>query len=140
MVTDGNTIKVHYTGKLGDGSVFDSSDGRQPLQFTVGQGEVIQGFDKTVIGMKIGDAKTFTIPFMEAYGPYHKEMVIVLKRGQFPPELNPQVGQHLQMSKPDGDAIPVIVTAVSDDSLTLDANHPLAGKNLTFEIKLVEVA
>lgn len=135
----GDTVKVHYTGKLEDGSVFDSSDGRDPLEFTLGEGQVIPGFEAAVVGMNASDSKTTTISSDDAYGPHRKEMVAAVDRDQFPPDITPEVGQQLQMQRPDGQKIVVAVTEVSESSVTLDANHPLAGKDLTFEIELVEI-
>jgi peptidylprolyl isomerase len=136
----GDTVKVHYTGKLKDDTVFDTSANRDPLQFTLGEGQVIPGFEKAVIGMKPGESKTTEIPVDEAYGPHHKEMVLVVARSQFPAELEPKVDQRLQMSRSDGQKILVTVTAVSEENVTLDGNHPLAGKDLIFDIELVEIA
>ncbi len=139
MVKNGDKVKVHYKGTLKDGSVFDSSEGREPLGFTVGAGEMIAGFDKAVVGMKMGQTKTVTIPFMEAYGPYRDDMKLEVSKDQLPPGMSPKVGDQLQMRQRDGRPIPVTVTTVSTKSITVDANHPLAGKDLTFEIRLVEV-
>jgi peptidylprolyl isomerase len=139
MVKNGDRVKVHYKGTLKDGSVFDSSEGREPLGFTVGAGEMIAGFDKAVVGMEVGQTKKVTIPFMEAYGPYRDEMKLEISKDQLPPDMSPKVGDHLQMQQRGGRPVDVVVTAVSDKSLTLDANHPMAGKDLTFEIKLVDV-
>ena len=136
----GDKVKVHYTGKLNDGTVFDSSKDREPLEFTIGEGQIIPGFEKTVIGMNPGDAKTETIPVDEAYGPHREEMVMEVGRERFPDNLEPDVGQKLQMNRQDGQTIMVTVTKVSEANVTLDANHPLAGKNLTFDIQLVEIA
>lgn len=132
-------VKVHYTGKLEDGTIFDSSQGGEPLEFTIGGGQIIQGFEDGVVGMNPGESKTVTIPADRAYGPYKQEMVIVVDRDEFPPEINPSVGDQLQMNTPDGQAFIVTVTDVTDTDVTLDANHPLAGKDLTFDIQLVDV-
>jgi peptidylprolyl isomerase len=137
-VKNGDTIKVSYTGKLANGTVFDSSAGRAPLEFKVGSGQVIQGFDKAVIGMKVGDSKTFTIPAAEAYGPVRNELITTIDRSQLPSNIAPQIGQKLQMQTSNG-AVTVKITAISGNTITLDANHDLAGKDLTFEIKLVEI-
>jgi peptidylprolyl isomerase len=136
----GDTVKVHYTGKLDDGTVFDSSADRDPLEFTIGEGNIIPGFERAVVGMSKGESKTEVIPTNEAYGPYQEEMVVTIDRQQMPPEINPEVGQQLHIQQPDGNVLPVIVTDVSDGTVTLDANHPLAGENLTFDINLVEIA
>lgn len=139
QVKDGDNVKVHYTGKLNDGSVFDSSEGRDPLEFTVGEGQVIPGFEDAVVGMTIGDIKTITIPADQAYGPHHEGMVVEVGKEQLPPEFDPQIGDQLQMQHPSGQVLVVNVTEVSDETITLDGNHPLAGKDLTFDIKLESV-
>ena len=136
---DGDTVKVHYTGKLDDGSVFDSSVDREPLQFTIGESQVITGFEQAVIGMEIDESKTVKIPADEAYGPYNEELVQVIERGEFPPELKLEVGKKLQMRQADGQVIVVTITDISESSVTVDANHPLGGEDLTFEIQLVEI-
>ncbi len=135
----GDTVKVHYTGKLDDGTVFDSSQEREPIEFTLGQGEVIPGFEEAVVGMQPGESKTATIASEEAYGPYFDEMVIEVGRDAFPEELEPQVGQKLKVRQPDGEEAVVTVTDVTPTTVTLDANHPLAGEDLTFDIQLVDI-
>ena len=135
----GDTVRVHYNGRLEDGTEFDSSVGREPLQFTLGEGSMIPGFEKAVIGMSLDQWKTVEIPADEAYGPYREELVLVVDRGELPPDLEPEVGQQLQMQQADGRVIPVTVIEVSESSVTLDANHRLAGKDLIFEIQLVEI-
>lgn len=139
IAKDGDTVKVHYKGTLEDGSVFDTSRGRDPLEFTLGGGNMIAGFDKAVNGMQVGEIKTVTIPPDEAYGPHRDDLVQVIEREQLPENLVPEVGQQLQTQQPDGRIITAIVTDVSETSITVDANHPLAGKELTFEIELVEI-
>ncbi len=136
---NGDTVHIHYTGRLDDGTVFDSSRDRDPLSFTLGQGQVIPGFEAAVTGMEVGESKTAEIPSGEAYGPRRPEMEVSMPRTQLPEGMNPEVGQMLQMQTPDGQPIPVRVTGTSEDSIELDANHPLAGKDLTFEIELVKV-
>lgn len=136
----GDTVQVHYRGTLADGSEFDSSSGRDPLQFTLGTGMVIPGFDQAVEGLKVGDKSTTHIPSDQAYGVHHPEAVLTVPASQMPPGLNPEVGQQLQMQGQDGRPIPVRVTEVTAESVTLDANHPLAGKDLTFEIELVAIS
>lgn len=136
---NGDTVKVHYTGKLDDGSEFDTSTGRDPMEFTLGEGMVIPGFEETVLGMEAEETKTVTIPADKAYGLHNKEMVVEVDRNQFPPDVAPEVGQQLQMRRPDGQTLVVVVTEVSESTVTLDANHPLADKDLTFEIQLVEI-
>jgi len=139
MAKDGDTVNVHYTGKLEDGTVFDSSVEREPLEFTLGAGTIVPGFEEAVRGMQAGQSKTVTIPSQEAYGPRRDEMVLVIERTELPPELKPDVGQQLQMQQSDGRAVSVLVTDVSETTITIDANHPLAGKDLTFEIELLEI-
>jgi len=135
----GDTVKVHYTGKLEDGTVLDSSINRGPLQFTLGESQVIPGFEQAVVGMNLEESKTVNIPADEAYGPRHKELVVVVNRNEFPAELELKVDDHLQIKQGDGQKILVTVTDISESSVTLDANHPLAGKDLTFDIQLVEI-
>lgn len=136
---NGDKVKVHYTGKFEDGKVFDSSIEREPLEFTIGKGQVIPGFEQAVEGMSPGDTKTTDIPPEKAYGPHHEEMVTAVERNRFPADMDPKVGQRLQLRQADGKTIKVSVTNVSGSKVTLDANHPLAGKNLTFDIQLVEI-
>lgn len=135
----GNRVKVHYTGKLHDGTIFDSSIEREPLEFVVGDGNMIKGFDKAVEGMQKGETVTANIPSSEAYGERRADMMVDVPIDQVPENINPTVGQQLSIQQANGQAMPVVVTAVSDDKITLDANHPLAGKDLTFEINLVEI-
>ena len=135
----GDTVKVHYTGKLEDGTVFDTSTDRDPLQFTIGERKIIPGFEQAVVGMNPGESKTIKVPMDEAYGPHREEMVMVVDRNQLPVDLIPEVGQQLQSRQPDGQTMVVTVIGVSESSVTVDANHPLAGKDLTFDIQLVEI-
>lgn len=135
----GDSVKVHYTGKLDDGTVFDSTAARDPLQFSLGNGNVIPGFEQAVLGMSPGDSKTTNIPADQAYGSHRPELVMVVERDQMPADLSVQVGQPLQIRQMDGQTIPVIVSQISQSKVTLDANHPLAGQDLTFEIELVEI-
>ncbi|HSJ08634.1 MAG TPA: peptidylprolyl isomerase [Longimicrobiales bacterium] len=135
----GDTVQVHYTGTLDDGRVFDSSEGRDPLEFTLGSGQVIKGFDAAVEGMSPGDSRLVTIPAEEAYGARRDDLVAVVERSQFPDDMDPEVGQQLQVSQ-DGQTYVVTVTDVDVESVTLDANHPLAGQNLTFELQLVSMS
>ncbi|HEX7243101.1 MAG TPA: peptidylprolyl isomerase [Longimicrobiaceae bacterium] len=134
----GDTVRVHYTGRLDDGSTFDSSQGREPLEFTLGEGQVIPGFEDGVEGMSPGEEKTVTIPADQAYGARRDEMMLVVDRAQFPDHIRPEVGQQLQMSQ-DGQVAVVTIVDVDDESVTLDANHPLAGEDLTFDLRLVEI-
>lgn len=136
---EGDIVRVHYTGKLEDGTVFDTSGDRAPLEFTIGRGQIIPGFEKAVVGMEPGETKTATIPPEEAYGPRREDMTLTVDREQFPEEINPEPGQQLQVQQPDGRAAVVVVSDVSESTVTLDANHPLAGRPLTFDIRLVEV-
>lgn len=134
----GDTVRVHYKGTLDDGSVFDSSEGREPLEFTLGGGQVIPGFEQGVQGMSVGDERTINIPSSDAYGEHRGELLLRVPREQFPPDVTPEVGQQLQMS--DGQQTFVVtVQEVQDDAVVLDANHPLAGQALTFELKLVDI-
>ncbi len=141
MVTakDGDTVVVHYVGTLYDGSVFDSSRGREPLEFTLGAGGMIAGFDEAVHGMYVGEVKTVTIIADEAYGQYRDDLVLTVQRDSLPEGLDTAVGQQLEIRRTDGQSITFVVTDVSDSTITLDANPRLAGKDLTFEIELVEI-
>jgi len=130
---------VHYTGRFEDGTVFDSSINSSPLQFVIGEGRLIPGFEQAVVGMSPGESKSTTIPPEEAYGPHHEQIVKVIDRKQVPPDLKLEVGQQLEIRRPDGQKTMVMVTDVSESTVTLDANHPLAGKGLTFDIQLVEI-
>ena len=134
----GQQVRVHYTGKLDEGTVFDSSTGSDPLTFTLGSGEVIPGFDKGVLGLTVNESRTVKIPAAEAYGPHQPGMVVELPRTEIPPHLKLKPGQRLQLKSPTG-VITVVVTGESDTTITLDGNHPLAGKDLTFELQLVEI-
>ncbi|BCR06225.1 peptidyl-prolyl cis-trans isomerase [Desulfuromonas versatilis] len=139
QLKNGDTAKVHYTGTLADGTVFDSSRERDPLEFTVGGGQLIKGFDQGVVGMTVGETRTVNIPAEQAYGPHREEIVIAVERSQLPPGLTPEVGMQLQAQGGDGQPVMVTVTAVDEQKVTIDANHPLAGKDLSFEIELVEI-
>lgn len=136
----GDSVKVHYTGKLDDGSVFDSSVDGDPLAFQLGQEQLIPGFEKAVVGMEVGQSKTIIIPADEAYGPHRQELVLVVGRDEFPDEIEPKVGEQLRVQEADGREIRVQVTDETEDNVTLDGNHPLAGKDLTFDLELVEIA
>ncbi len=140
VIKDGDTVKVHYKGTLEDGEVFDSSEGRDPLEFTMGTGQLIPGFEKAVLGLKVGDSTTANIPSAEAYGESNPQMIVEVEKSQLPADLEAQVGTQLQLNQPNGQAIPVLITKVEDEKVTLDANHPLAGKDLTFDIEVVEIA
>lgn len=135
----GDTVFVHYRGTLDDGSEFDSSHGQDPLSFTLGSGEVVPGFEKAITGMTPGEKKKATLDSSEAYGERREDLVLSVGRDQLPDDAEVKVGDMLALSTPDGDDIPVQITAMDAQSLTLDANHPLAGKNLTFELELVSI-
>jgi peptidylprolyl isomerase len=136
----GDTVSIHYTGTLDDGTQFDSSSGRDPLEFTLGTGQVIPGFDKAVEGMAVGDSKSVNIPPEDAYGPRHDQMIQDVPKTALPDDLEPVEGMALQAQGQDGQVINLTVTAVSDDSITVDGNHPLAGQALNFDIELVDIA
>jgi FKBP-type peptidyl-prolyl cis-trans isomerase 2 len=136
----GDMVKVHYTGKLDDGTVFDSSIDRDPLEFVLGEGQLIAGFEQAVLGMTPGESKTEKIPADEAYGPHREEMVVEVERQQLPDNIPLDVGQQLQIQQAPNQIIPVVITAISESKVTLDANPPLAGKDLIFEIELVGIA
>jgi peptidylprolyl isomerase len=135
----GDTITVHYTGRLADGRVFDSSEGREPLELTIGEGEVIPGFEHALTQMEPGEERTVVIPAEEAYGPHRPELMVSVNRADLPDHIQPRVGQQLQVRADDGHSTIVTVAAVSDTQVTLDANHPLAGEDLTFDLRLVAV-
>ena len=140
-VKEGDTVKVHYTGKLtDDGTVFDSSREREPLEFTLGDGKLIPGFEKAVIGMEEGDSTTVELDSEDAYGERREDLELEVSKSDLPDNIDPQVGMQLQMQQQEnGQAVPVQITAVEDDYVKLDANHPLAGKDLTFDIELIEL-
>jgi peptidylprolyl isomerase len=135
----GDTVRIHYTGTLADGSTFDSSDGRDPLEFKLGTGNVIAGFDVAVEGMSVGDAKTVEIPADQAYGAHNPHAQQSFPRDKIPDDVPLEIGARLQLQSSQGQPMMVTVTEVTDDAVILDANHPLAGKNLTFKIELVEI-
>ena len=135
----GDTVHVHYTGKLGDGSVFDSSEGRDPLSFELGKGMVVPGFEKAVTGMEVGEQKTVTFPSEEAYGPHDPAKIQKVGRSRVPEEIDLQLGMQLGARTENGQQITFTVVDIADDEITIDANHPLAGKDLTFQVELVEI-
>jgi FKBP-type peptidyl-prolyl cis-trans isomerase 2 len=139
QVKSGDKVKVHYHGKLTNGETFDSSEGRSPLEFEVGGGMVIKGFDDGVTGMVIGEKKTVNIPFNEAYGPRNPEMIIEFPKDRFPTDMEIEAGMPLMMSGGNGEQFQVVVTEIKEASVMLDANHPLAGQDLVFDIELVEI-
>ena len=138
MIETGSTVKVHYKGTLNDGSIFDSSEGKDPLEFQVGSGQVIRGLDAAVQLMEVGATKTVKIPRAEAYGDVRPEMIGTIPRAQFPDDFEVQAGQSLELETPQG-LLVVWVTDVQDEGVTIDGNHPLAGEDLTFELKVVDV-
>jgi peptidylprolyl isomerase len=138
-VKAGDTISVHYTGTLEDGTVFDTSKERDPLQFEVSSGMMIPGFDAAVIDMAVGEDKTVKIPAAEAYGEPRDEMIATFPRSSFPAEITPEIGQQLALTTPSGQPLNVIVTKIEGEDITLDGNHFLAGKDLTFQIEVVEI-
>ena len=135
----GNRVRVHYTGRLDDGEVFDSSEGGTPLAFTIGSGQVIPGFENGVIGMAPGDTKTVHIPCADAYGERQDEGLMQVPRGEFPPNMPLEVGTSVQGQQQSGQTVTFTIIAVTDEEVTLDANHPLAGKDLTFDLTLVSI-
>ena len=139
VAKDGDNVSVHYTGTLADGTVFDSSRERAPLQFTVGAGQMISGFDKAVKGMKVGEIKTVTLPPEEAYGAYREDQVITVNKDELPADITIELGGQLEIHPQSGGTILVTITDVTENTVTLDANHHLAGKELTFEIELISI-
>jgi peptidylprolyl isomerase len=135
----GDSVKVHYTGRLDDGTVFDSSKDREPLEFSVGKGQVIKGFDEAVTGLSEGEKKTIRIPSGEAYGDYKEELLITINKSQIPKDIDLKEGLHLQLKQPEGTMLNVLVKGMTEETVTLDANHPFAGKDLTFDIELVGI-
>ncbi|ETX29913.1 FKBP-type peptidyl-prolyl cis-trans isomerase [Roseivivax isoporae] len=138
-VKTGDTVRIHYTGTLKDGSTFDSSAGRDPLEFTVGSGQIIPGLDRAMPGMTVGDTKKVEVPAAEAYGEPNPEARQNVPRSEIPDDIPLDPGTQLQVQTPNGQVMPVVVAGVTDTEVTLDANHPLAGQDLTFDIELVEI-
>lgn len=138
-LASGTRVLVHYTGSLDDGTQFDSSRGREPLEVILGQGMVIPGFERAIVDLEPGQSVTVTIPEEEAYGPHNEEMVIRIPKTSFPADINPTVGEQLVLRSPEGQEVPALIVDQDDEEVTLDANHPLAGFALTFEIELVSV-
>lgn len=140
QANQGKTVKVHYTGKLDDGKVFDTSRERDPLEFTIGEGRVIPGFETGVMGMEVGQTTTIKVPPDQGYGPRRDDLVVEVPKADFPENITPEKGLPLQVKQPDDTVVNVVVSEVRDETVILDANHPLAGETLTFEIELLEVA
>lgn len=138
-VKKGDTVKVHYHGRMTNGQTFDSSEGREPLEFKVGAGMVIPGFDNGVLNMQAGEKKTIEIPVGDAYGPRDEKLIIDFPKENMPQDMNPEEGMQLQLTNQDGQAFPVVVKSVGEKSIQLDANHPLAGEDLIFDIELVAI-
>lgn len=136
---DGSIVKVHYTGTLKDGTVFDSSVEREPLEFTIGEGRLLKDFEEAIVGMGVGDKKTIDIDAENAYGEYQDDLQMAVKRSQLPADMEPQIGMQLQTTLQEGHVVILVVKEVHDDEVVLDANHPLAGKDLTFELELLEI-
>jgi len=139
QVKEGDKVKVHYTGTLNDGSVFDSSREREPLEFEIGSGSIIPGFEKAVLELTPGNSTTVEIPSTEAYGEVREDMIISVEREKLPADIDPEVGMQLQLQQPEGGAMPVVISDVTESHVTIDANHPLAGRDLKFDIELVEI-
>ena len=140
QVKQGDSISVNYTGTLDDGTVFDSSEGREPLSFVVGSGQVIPGFDEGVLGMEVGDIRDVSIPADQAYGAYHEELVKVVPRSAFPAHVTPTIGLGFELELPSGQSIPVRIIEIEGEDVTLDANHLLAGETLNFHITLLGIS
>ncbi|MFO8146945.1 MAG: FKBP-type peptidyl-prolyl cis-trans isomerase [Bacteroidota bacterium] len=139
QVKQNDTVKVHYTGKLADGQVFDTSEGKEPIEFTLGQGQLIPGFEKGLLDMKLNEKKTVNIPKEEAYGEPRAELVQEVEKSQLPEEIKPEVGMGLVSKTPDGQEMNLVVSEVKEDTIVVDGNHPLAGKDLIFDLEVVEI-
>ena len=136
----GDKVKVHYTGRFPDDQIFDSSEGKEPLAFTVGDKQVIEGFDSAVTGMKVGEKKTVTIDAAEAYGPRHDHLVVEVERSNIPAEIDIKEGIQLEMIRDDEERMVVTVVGLTDEFVTVDANHPMAGRDLVFDLELVDLS
>jgi peptidylprolyl isomerase len=139
LAKEGDMVKVHYTVKLGDGTIIGSTTNHEPLQFTIGEGQILPGFEQAVVGMNPGESKTIEVPADQSFGPHLDEMVVVIDRARLPGDFNPKIGEQVQFRQEDGQIATVLVTDVSGSSITIDANHPLSGKDLTFDIQFLEV-
>lgn len=137
--SQGDTVKVHYTGRLEDGTLFDSSEEREPLEVVIGENQVIVGFEQALVGMEVGVAKTVTVPCDEAYGPHRPEMLHEVPREELPEDVSPTLGQQVVMRAPDGTEVFAVISEVSSAKIVLDMNHPLAGKTLIFDIRMMEI-
>ncbi len=137
---NGDRVKVHYTGMLEDGTVFDTSRNREALEVTLGSGTVIRGLEDALVGMAVGETKELAVASADAFGPRRDELVVQVEKEEFPPHIDPREGMALNLKGPEEQVVPAVITEVSEDSVTIDANHPLAGKNLTFFIELAEIA
>lgn len=141
QATEGDTVQIHYTGKLPDGTVVSTSQGKQPVQFTIGEGKVIPGLEKAIVGMAQGESKSVEIPAAQGFGPRRQDLVVQVDRSQVPDSTPASVGQRLPIQlRTQGKPVQAVVIDVSEDRLTLDANHPLAGKNLNFDVELIKVS
>ncbi len=136
----GDTVKVHYTGRLDDDTVFDTSRGKSPLKFTIGEGNLIKGFEKGLIGMEVGEKKNLVIPPEEAYGQNDEKLTTKVSRSHLPDSVHPAIGMQLQVKQKDGSIFMVWITGMDEETVTLDANHPLAGKTLNFDVELTDIA
>lgn len=136
---NGDTVKIHYTGMYEDGNVFDTSADREPLEFKIGSGSVIKGFEDAVLKMTTGEKTQVKIPADEAYGEYHDELAMDVPASNVPENITPEIGMQLQLQQPDGTAAVVTITNITEEFITMDANHPLAGEDLTFDLELVEI-
>ncbi|WP_026709098.1 FKBP-type peptidyl-prolyl cis-trans isomerase [Flavobacterium frigidarium] len=139
QVKENNTVKVHYTGKLADGQVFDTSEGKEPLAFTLGEGRLIPGFEKGLIDMKLNEKKTINITKDDAYGDPREDLIIEVPKTELPQEMTPEVGMGLVSRTPEGQEMNLLVVEVREESVVLDGNHPLAGKDLIFDLEVVEI-
>jgi FKBP-type peptidyl-prolyl cis-trans isomerase SlpA len=139
QVTENSTVKVNYTGKLADGQVFDSSEGKEPIEFTLGQGQLIPGFEKGLIDMKLNEKKTISMPKEDAYGEINQALIQEVNKSELPQEMEPKVGMGLVSKSPDGQEMNLMVIEVKEESIVIDGNHPLAGKDLIFDLEVVEI-
>ena len=140
LAKNGDKVKVHFTGKLENEKIFDSSKDSKPLEFTIGAGEMMPGFEKAIIGMTMGGTKAFSVLPEQAYGSRCEELVATVEKSHFPHDITPTIGQPLQITLPEGEVLDLLITCIDGDMVTIDANHPLAGEALFFEVELVEIA